>query len=109
MRTKNRKGRSPQRDQRITGRRWMELRERMFKINPLCVHCMAEGRIKVWTQLDHIVPLVKGGTNEDRNLQGLCDNCHDIKTHKDLGYKVKRRIGVDGFPIELKVNDLGDT
>ena len=31
-------------------------------------------------QVDHIVPLFKGGGNERENLQILCANCHAAKT-----------------------------
>lgn len=30
--------------------------------------------------IDHIVPLHNGGTNEVRNLQALCPNCHRLKS-----------------------------
>ena len=48
--------------------------------NPTCAHC---GTI-VGLQTDHIVPLHAGGTDEWRNLQSLCVECHKAKTHKDL-------------------------
>lgn len=31
-------------------------------------------------EIDHIVPLEQGGTNDLINLQGLCDSCHIFKT-----------------------------
>jgi 5-methylcytosine-specific restriction endonuclease McrA len=31
--------------------------------------------------LDHIIPLSRGGTNDDHNMQVLCSWCHDDKTH----------------------------
>ena len=34
-------------------------------------------------EVDHIVPLYKGGTNEIYNLQALCRNCHGNKTLMD--------------------------
>lgn len=44
-------------------------------------------------ELDHIVPLFKGGADDDSNLQGLCSPCHAAKTAEDMGYKP---IGGDG-------------
>ena len=35
-------------------------------------------------EVDHIIPLFKGGTNEVDNLVALCRNCHGEKTFKDL-------------------------
>jgi 5-methylcytosine-specific restriction protein A len=34
-------------------------------------------------EVDHIVPLFKGGENTLENLQALCRNCHGQKTLKD--------------------------
>ena len=52
-------------------------------------------------QVDHIVPITKGGTDERGNLQGVCEECHEDKTRKDLGLKAKpNKIGVDGYPIK---------
>ena len=34
-------------------------------------------------ELDHKVPLARGGTNDYRNLQVLCLPCHDGKTNED--------------------------
>ena len=31
-------------------------------------------------EIDHVVPLFKGGTNEISNLQALCRSCHGKKT-----------------------------
>ena len=59
--------------------------------------CRREASVEV----DHIIPVTKGGTDERDNLQGICKECHEEKTRKDLGLKKKpQRIGVDGYPIE---------
>jgi len=41
--------------------------------------------------VDHIVPLEEGGTDEDGNLQTLCDACHGVKTRGE-----QRRRGLIG-------------
>jgi 5-methylcytosine-specific restriction endonuclease McrA len=51
-------------------------------------------------ELDHIEPLHAGGLDIPTNRQGLCEECHKAKTIKDLGYKKKERIGLDGYPVE---------
>ena len=39
-------------------------------------------------QIDHIVPLATGGTNDSDNLQALCKKCHfdKTKTEQENGY-----------------------
>ena len=82
--------------QRTTGRRWMGMRHVVLIEEPVCMIC---GR-KASTQVDHKIPLCKGGTDTRDNLQGVCDECHDIKTANDLGIKPPpNKIGLDGYPI----------
>lgn len=64
-----------------SGRRWMATRERVALAHGYrCAQCGA-----VWLSgrdhIDHIVPREQGGSNEDSNLQPLCDvPCHAGKT-----------------------------
>lgn len=37
-------------------------------------------------QVDHMVPLSRGGLHEDSNLVLLCANCHCIKGQDTIGY-----------------------
>lgn len=62
------------------GRAWMETRERIaLKHGYRCACCNC-----IWVsqrdQIDHIVPREQGGSNEDSNLQPLCNACHEAKT-----------------------------
>jgi 5-methylcytosine-specific restriction protein A len=68
---------------RITGRRLQRSRQELFKREPLCVECLKAGRIRLATQRDHIVPLFEGGADDDSNTQGLCDDCHDVKSQAE--------------------------
>jgi 5-methylcytosine-specific restriction protein A len=50
-------------------------------------------------EVDHITPLAKGGTDEDDNLQLLCLACHEKKTRIENGYRERKEIGLDGWPV----------
>jgi 5-methylcytosine-specific restriction protein A len=50
--------------------------------------------------VDHIKPLEQGGSNDDANLQYLCNPCHVDKTNRDRGFRVKRAFGPDGMPLD---------
>lgn len=70
--------------------------------NPLCVDCLKVGIIREATQVDHIIALVNGGSEAQENRQGLCEECHRLKTADDKG--IKRRTGAtkDGIPTDPK-------
>jgi 5-methylcytosine-specific restriction protein A len=85
-------------DKRLSGRRAMARNARILAHNPLCVICVREGRTTVAVEVDHIVPLHKGGADDESNLAGICKSCHAAKTAADLGHKPKPRYGLDGWP-----------
>jgi 5-methylcytosine-specific restriction protein A len=78
----------------------MATRARVLRANPLCVACQRKGRTSIATEVDHTVPLFKGGTDDEANLAGLCDECHKVKTADDLGQAPRVTIGIDGWPVE---------
>lgn len=63
-------------DRRQRGRAGVAERQRIRAEEPLCRVCLAEGRTRPTTEVDHIVPLSQGGTDDRGNKQGLCDPCH---------------------------------
>ena len=69
--------------ERLRGAANQARRQRLFRRNPLCVHCQQAGRVRPATIADHIIPLQEGGTDNDANLQGLCAECHRIKTAEE--------------------------
>jgi 5-methylcytosine-specific restriction protein A len=71
---------------RMTGRKLQAARARLFTANPLCVECDKHGRVRLATQRDHRVPLSEGGADDDSNVQGLCDDCHE---EKSLGERLR--------------------
>lgn len=87
---------------RRTGRWLQKERERWFKRKPFCVICFAHTppRLVLATELDHIVPLHKGGKDIASNKQGLCDPCHLAKSILERGRQQAQKVGLDGYPIE---------
>lgn len=88
--------RSSHADKRLTGRVGVAQRKRIRERDGYC--CKACGVAVRVGQVDHVIPLDKGGSDEDSNLQLMCDDCHVDKTNRDNGYRVKRRVGADGIP-----------
>lgn len=88
------------RSKRMRGAKLQCRRRYFFAEHPLCVRCEAQGKVTEAAQLDHIDPLIKGGKDDTSNLQALCVSCHKIKTAEDFGHRKRRKIGIDGFPIE---------
>lgn len=58
-----------QREQRGSPKGWRKIRARILKRDPVCqwAGCYVPSQ-----EVDHIVPRVLGGGDEDGNLQGLC-------------------------------------
>lgn len=53
-----------------------EVRKRIFeKHGKVCAECGSKKNIEI----DHIIPVVKGGNNEDKNLRPLCKICNGSK------------------------------
>lgn len=73
--------------ERIRGRALQRIRGQYLRLHPLCAKCEQRSPpvIRAATQVDHKVPLFKGGQECDENRQGLCDDCHREKTADDLG------------------------
>jgi len=84
---------------RTRGRKWMALRDRaLAKTQYRCAECLRNGRLALAKQVDHIIPLHQGGTDDLDNLEGLCLPCHEAKTARDMGRRAKIEFGVDGWP-----------
>lgn len=93
---------APFRHERIRGRLLQTIRRRHLEEQPLCVACLARGRVELATQVDHMQALAHGGTESRdpfHNRQGLCDECHKSKTCEEFG-KQRKVIGLDGWPCE---------
>jgi 5-methylcytosine-specific restriction enzyme A len=65
--------------ERVTGRKLQRMRRAMQLDNPLC-RCSTDNHPVAATERDHIIPLWKGGRDDESNTQLLCDACHLEKT-----------------------------
>ena len=68
--------------QRGYDRRWMKIAKTYIECHPICIDPFGDhaGRVVAAEHVDHIVPLRKGGTHDESNLQALCARCHSKKT-----------------------------
>ena len=70
-------------------RGWRSLRNSYINTHPLCERCLLNGRSVPATDAHHIVPFLRGKTDEERwslllsygNLMALCEECHH-EVHK---------------------------
>jgi 5-methylcytosine-specific restriction protein A len=49
--------------------------------------------------VNHIVPLIHGGSDDDANTENLCRPCDLIVTAEQFKHKPKVAFGADGWPI----------
>ena len=64
----------------ISTAKWGKIRRRVIRRDESrCVDCGGTDHLEV----DHVVRVADGGTNDERNLQTRCRSCHRIKTAAD--------------------------
>lgn len=61
---------------------WRKTRERILTRDPFCRWPGCTSRT---TDVDHVIAKIKGGSDDDSNLQGLCGHHHRVKTVKEDG------------------------
>ena len=60
---------------------WVHCRAAYRFAHPFCAECQRNGKMRSMEDVDHIVPLSRGGAPLDpKNLQSLCRKCHLAKT-----------------------------
>lgn len=85
------------------GRAWQQLRQTVLERDRYlcqCAVCRSSNRVRLATEVDHIVPKARGGTDALSNLQAINADCHKLKTLADAGGSPPVRIGFDGFPVD---------
>ncbi len=75
--------------QRGYGANWRKLRKMVLARDPICEDPFGlhekYNEVVSANEVDHIIPLKNGGTNEMGNLQALCRSCHSRKTAVEDG------------------------
>jgi len=70
----------------------------------LCAECVRRGELGLAEELDHVIPLSRGGSNARSNFEYLCKRHHDEKTDREAGRRPRRmhsnEVDVDGFPVD---------
>jgi 5-methylcytosine-specific restriction protein A len=61
---------------------WRKIRENVLAEEPFCREFAKHQRVEIATDVDHIIPLARGGTHDWGNLQPLCEACHSRKSVK---------------------------
>ncbi|WP_429301293.1 HNH endonuclease [Paraburkholderia sp. GAS199] len=98
QRTKSRANAGGNAHLRLSGR---PRQRRNLKVKESANYCCAKCGIATASgEVDHIKALENGGNDDIDNLQYLCFDCHKVKTARDLGHRVKRVFGPDGYPVD---------
>jgi 5-methylcytosine-specific restriction protein A len=76
--------------ERVRGWRGVKDRQRIRERDcGLCQECKRQGKTTVGHPVDHIVPLWKGGSDDDSNKETLCEPCHDAKTAREAADRAR--------------------
>jgi 5-methylcytosine-specific restriction protein A len=88
--------------ERLRGRAGQAQRQRRLdRTDGLCEHCLAADRITLAVVVNHIIPLIQGGSDDDENTENLCRPCDLTATAKQFNFVKPRQawgIGRDGRP-----------
>ena len=86
---------------------WNRFSKRFRQANPLCAHCLEQGRTTPSQMVDHIVPLHVAPEKrlDESGCQALCNACHAVKTRDDVArygaapVHRSRSVGDDDIPV----------
>lgn len=76
-----------------SARSWRARRKYILDAAPYCGACARLGRTTYAVEVDHIIPIAEGGTDDLLNLQGLCAAHHRAKSDRDRERAIRRRLG----------------
>lgn len=63
-----------------------------------CDQCQTDKRLTLATEVDHIKPKSKGGTDDLDNLRAVSHDCHVRLTAEQQGKRPRVTTGLDGWP-----------
>ncbi|WP_410934349.1 HNH endonuclease [Pseudomonas sp. W5-01] len=52
--------------------------------------CQSCGTVTLDLEVDHIINIAQGGSDDDANLQALCVPCHKVKTAQESAHGAGR-------------------
>ncbi|WP_416380188.1 MULTISPECIES: HNH endonuclease [unclassified Gilliamella] len=79
------------------GRSWRKLRKSILERDCYickCDDCMRLRLVRVANEVDHIIPLSQGGTDDEDNLRAINSECHKKKTAQESRSRIKKKEGV---------------
>lgn len=91
------------------GNEWRKLRDRILgRDKRLCQPCLRQGRTTLATEVDHKIPKAEGGTDDEGNLEAICNQdpflCHSKKTAQEAKRAAKRAASVLIGGVAVKLN-----
>ena len=67
------------------GTKWRKIRNAFVKKHPVCELCERKNILTPAEEVHHVIPLSKGGSNDEENLMALCKSCHSRITATEGG------------------------
>jgi 5-methylcytosine-specific restriction protein A len=69
---------------------WLRRRLQVLSRDPICADGRVCGGNRLSTEVDHIIPLELGGAPYAMdNLQGICLDCHQVKTAQENSQRLR--------------------
>jgi HNH endonuclease len=87
------------------GSTWVKLRCRILNRDRYlcqCEECKRDKRLTYADEVDHVIPVERGGSDAEWNLQAINHDCHKRKTVRDrYGLNPDSgRCNIDGLPLD---------
>lgn len=91
------------RQSRGYGAAWDRLRLRILRRDSYlcrCPRCEKSGVVRAATEVHHVIPKAKGGTDDPSNLVSINSECHRIISEADRGRRRRPAFDARGNPID---------